>query len=38
MRNEKYCQRGHMAFFGPFLANVAIFESNFLEKNDLAIS
>jgi hypothetical protein len=25
-------------FFGPFLANVAIFKSNFLEKNELAIS
>ncbi len=25
-------------FFGPFLANVAIFESHFLEKNNLAIS
>jgi hypothetical protein len=25
-------QRGQMAFFGPFLANVAIFESHFIEK------
>jgi hypothetical protein len=31
-------KRQRWPFFEPFLANVAIFQSHFLEKNDLAIS
>jgi len=36
--NPTKLQGGHMAFFGPFLTNVTIFESHFLEIIYLAIS